>query len=62
MSGTQIFLACVTNTYVMQSSLLSSGFVLPGKPERALKHEFIPKRGGPPEFKYCQGESRALLI
>lgn len=30
--------------------------VLPGKPERALKYEFICKVGGPPEFRYCNGE------
>jgi hypothetical protein len=36
-------------------TILGSGFILPGKPERALKHEFIPRRGGPPEFRYCQG-------
>lgn len=30
--------------------------VLPGKPERALRYEFVCKIGGPPEFRYCHGE------
>eukprot|EP00961_Rhodomonas_salina_P008889 121451-Rhodomonas_salina.2 len=29
--------------------------IIPGKPERALKHEFVCKKGGPPEYKFCQG-------
>ena len=32
------------------------GLVLPGKAERALRYEFICKMGGPPEFRYCNGE------
>lgn len=30
--------------------------IIPGKPERALKHEFVCKKGGPPEYKFCQGD------
>ena len=30
--------------------------MLPGKAERALRYEFICKMGGPPEFRYCNGE------
>ncbi|EKX49331.1 hypothetical protein GUITHDRAFT_151508 [Guillardia theta CCMP2712] len=30
--------------------------MLQGQVERALKHEFVPRSGGPPEFRYCQGE------
>jgi hypothetical protein len=30
--------------------------VLPGKAERALRYEFVCRMGGPPEFRYCNGE------
>jgi len=30
--------------------------VLPGKVERALRYEFMCKMGGPPDFRYCNGE------
>lgn len=36
--------------------------VLPGKPERALKHEWNPKRGGPCEFRYCTGTSTKRVV
>mmetsp|Transcript_25157 Transcript_25157/g.60038 ORF Transcript_25157/g.60038 Transcript_25157/m.60038 type:complete len:365 (+) Transcript_25157:160-1254(+) len=35
---------------------MSESLIIPGKPERTLKHVFTPKMGGPPEFRYCQGE------
>lgn len=34
---------------------MSESLIIPGKPERTLKHVFTPKMGGPPEFRYCQG-------
>jgi hypothetical protein len=39
---------------------MSEGLVLPGKPERALRHAFTPKFGGPPDFRYCQGAFPSL--
>lgn len=35
---------------------MAQAIVLPGKAERALRYEFVCKIGGPPEFRYCNGE------
>jgi len=42
--------------------MAEGGVVLPGKPERALQHGFQPKRGGPPEFRYCTGEWTKAVV
>ena len=39
-----------------RAGLMAPATVLPGKAERALRYEFVCKIGGPPEFRYCNGE------